>query len=416
MRVLVVAHGHPEARPGGGEIAAHTMFKGLNQLDDVQAYFLARTDDPSHNHTGTRISAVMNRPNELLFYFPKMDYFLFSGLQDDTAREEFAALVDHLQPDVVHFHHYVHIGLETIAIVRRVRPHCRIVVTLHEFLAICNNHGQMVKTGTLALCSEATPAACARCYPKKSSSDFFLRQSFIQSHFEKVDLFIAPSDFLRQRYIHWGIPVDKIIMLENFLPSMDPVPPRPLAVGERRSIFAYFGTINTFKGIRILIDAFESLENLDGTDDIRLLIFGTSPSAGSELQDWFGKAVKRNPRRISYQGPYRRDILPQLMASVDWVVMASLWWENSPLVIHEAFDLGRPVICPDIGGMAEKVIHGVNGLHFQVGNSFALADTIRSAVAHEETTWQRLATGATARSVSGVLTVLMDCYTGDQTA
>ena len=46
------------------------------------------------------------------------------------------------------------------------------------------------------------------------------------------------------------------------------------------------------------------------------------------------------------------------MASVDWVVVPSIWWENSPLVIQEAFGYGRPVICSDIGGMAEKVTDG----------------------------------------------------------
>ena len=56
------------------------------------------------------------------------------------------------------------------------------------------------------------------------------------------------------------------------------------------------------------------------------------------------------------------------MAEIDWVVVPSIWWENSPLVIQEAFLHGRPVICSDIGGMAEKVRHGVDGLHFRVGD------------------------------------------------
>ena len=60
------------------------------------------------------------------------------------------------------------------------------------------------------------------------------------------------------------------------------------------------------------------------------------------------------------------------MAEIDWVVVPSIWWENSPLVIQEAFLHGRPVICSDIGGMAEKVEHEVNGLHFRVGDHAAL--------------------------------------------
>ena len=88
-------------------------------------------------------------------------------------------------------------------------------------------------------------------------------------------------------------------------------------------------------------------------------------------------------------GRYASHELPRLMEQTDWVVVPSRWWENSPLVIQEAFGHGRPVICSDIGGMAEKVIHGVNGLHFHVGDSVSLAETIRTAVA-DEGLWGRL--------------------------
>ena len=53
------------------------------------------------------------------------------------------------------------------------------------------------------------------------------------------------------------------------------------------------------------------------------------------------------------------------MARIDWVVVPSIWWETGPLVVMEAFQYGRPVICSDIGGMSEKVTDGVNGLHFR---------------------------------------------------
>jgi len=74
------------------------------------------------------------------------------------------------------------------------------------------------------------------------------------------------------------------------------------------------------------------------------------------------------------------------------VVVPSIWWENSPLVIQEAFGHGRPVICSDIGGMAEKVSHDVNGLHFRAGDPARLADTMRQA-ATTPGLWERLRQG-----------------------
>ena len=83
---------------------------------------------------------------------------------------------------------------------------------------------------------------------------------------------------------------------------------------------------------------------------------------------------------MTFVGRYERDDIPQLMSNIDWVVVPSIWWENAPLVIQEAFQHRRPVICSNIGGMAEKVSDGVNGLHFRVGDPVHLAETIRHAV------------------------------------
>jgi glycosyltransferase involved in cell wall biosynthesis len=61
------------------------------------------------------------------------------------------------------------------------------------------------------------------------------------------------------------------------------------------------------------------------------------------------------------------------MRGVDAVLVPSIWWENSPVVIQEAFRNNRPVICSDIGGMAEKVRDKVDGYHFPVGSGLELS-------------------------------------------
>jgi glycosyltransferase involved in cell wall biosynthesis len=95
---------------------------------------------------------------------------------------------------------------------------------------------------------------------------------------------------------------------------------------------------------------------------------------------------------VTLAGAYDHAAVPQLMAEVDWIVVPSRWWENSPLVIQEAFMHGRPVICSDIGGMKEKVTNGVNGLHFVVSNPGHLAQTITNAVTTPGL-WQKLREG-----------------------
>src|SRR5690606_30056827 len=99
--------------------------------------------------------------------------------------------------------------------------------------------------------------------------------------------------------------------------------------------------------------------------------------------------------RARFYGAYQNTEMPRLMQSADWVVVPSIWWENSPVVIQEAFFHGRPVITSNIGGMAEKVQDGVDGLHFRVGSAEDLADRLVQALT-EPRLWERLRGGITA--------------------
>jgi glycosyltransferase involved in cell wall biosynthesis len=112
----------------------------------------------------------------------------------------------------------------------------------------------------------------------------------------------------------------------------------------------------------------------------------------AEFQQKFQRLLDANRAHVTFVGRYDHKQLPQLMADIDWVVVPSIWWENSPLVIQEAFAHGRPVICSNIGGMAEKVDNGVNGLHFRVNDPVNLADVLRTA-ATSANLWDTLRAG-----------------------
>lgn len=100
------------------------------------------------------------------------------------------------------------------------------------------------------------------------------------------------------------------------------------------------------------------------------------------------------------------------MAEIDWVIVPSIWWENSPVVIQEAFLHHRPVIASGIGGMAEKIRDEVDGLHFRTGSPESLADKLGRAL-QEEGLWDRLS--AAAPSPSSLATFAQDHLTLYQT-
>jgi glycosyltransferase involved in cell wall biosynthesis len=92
---------------------------------------------------------------------------------------------------------------------------------------------------------------------------------------------------------------------------------------------------------------------------------------------------------VTDNGSYHVDMLRGRMARVDWCIVPSVWWEIFGLVISEAWMFGRPVICSNVGGMAERNAHDVFALQFQMGDHRSLAAAMRRACT-EEGLWDRL--------------------------
>lgn len=264
-------------------------------------------------------------------------------------------------------------------------------MTLHDYFPICAHEGQMVTTGDMALCERATPEACHRCFPEIDADRFVLRRGQIQAMFGLVDQFLSPSEFLRRRYVAWGIPADKIAVMRNARPAVEPAPMRPVAAGGRRDSFGFFGNLNPFKGVPVALDA--ALRLVRGGDTrFTLALHGGMPFQTKEFQEKVEAAARKSAGTVVLRGAYKARDLRSLIAAVDWVVVPSVWWENAPLVIQEAFQHRRPVICSDIGGMAEAVRADVDGLHFRAGDALDLARVMRRAM-DEPGLWQRLSDG-----------------------
>jgi glycosyltransferase involved in cell wall biosynthesis len=366
-RILVMAHAHPDFSLGGGEIAAYNLFKAYRGQEDVEeAWFLARAD----RHRGLTGHISLRRPNEYVWEQAVNDWHLMKAAHQESLTTWFADFIRAVKPTVVHTHHYAHLGLEYLRVIKQVDPSIRIYMTLHEYMAICGNNGQMIKTGSFKLCSRESNDECRACFPEKTAEDFWLRKHYFQSHFKLVDGFIAPSEFLRQRYIAWGLKPEQIVVIENGQADEQPLPPRPLREGDTRNRFAFFGQINPYKGLDVVLEALHSMPKAD-RKKIVLEVHGANlehqPAAYREKVEALREPLIKQGV-VQWIGPYQPHELRARMASVDWVLVPSIWWENSPMVIQEAFISGRPVICSDIGGMAEKVRDGIDGFHVAAGS------------------------------------------------
>jgi glycosyltransferase involved in cell wall biosynthesis len=394
-RVLYVLHNHPVVRPGGAEAYALELYDAMRASERYDPVLVARigsagfTDPP--RHAGAPFTVVGDDPNQyfVLTEWDPYNEFLETYREKSLYTTYIAAFLEAYRPDVVHFQHTHFIGYDFVTLVRRTMPHVPIIYTLHEFLAICHRDGQMVRSVGEVLCTHSSPRRCNECFPEWSPQQFFLRERFIKSHLAHVDQFLAPSRQLLERYVNWGVPRDKI-RFEEYGRVVQPALERP-AEDRPRNRIAFFGQISRFKGLEVLLEAMKILQA--EAPDIHLFVYGASLEVLPEAQRrLFIDALDSSGPNVTFTGPYNPDSVPIIMSEIDWVVVPSRWWENSPLVIQEAFMHGRPVICSDVGGMAEKVTHNVNGLHFTISNPAHLADTIRTA-AHTPGLWERLREG-----------------------
>jgi glycosyltransferase involved in cell wall biosynthesis len=398
-KILYILHNHPTLHPGGAEAYAVELYEAMQASSEFEPLLIARTGSnpnfkiPRTDHPGAPFSSVNGDPHQY-FIFTDMDNFDFFTMSSrdkslyTTYFEDF--LLAH-KPDVVHFQHTLFIGYDLISETRRVLPEAPILYTLHEYVAICHHDGQLKRTENKgeALCLEASPRRCHECFPLIQPQDFFLRKRFIQSHYAHVDLFLAPSKFLLERYVDWGIPREKI-RFEDY--GRLPVKRVSAPTEERPRIrIGYFGQLNRFKGVDVLLKAMRMLGEY-GVEAHLWLHGGNLERQPEDFQTQFKELLTETEGNVTFGGRYDHAALPALISDIDWVVVPSVWWENSPLVIQEAFLHGRPVICSDIGGMAEKVTDGVNGLHFRAGDPKSLAETIHRAVATPGL-WEELQAG-----------------------
>ena len=381
LRVLVFSHLHPAVSRGGAEIAAYQMYRALRAMPDVTAWFAAGAGTRLEPPLGTHVFQPFG-PDEYVLGNAGYDGWLHSATAPRFG-EELRDLVAELRPDIVHFHHYAGLGVEAMLQVKQAVPTARIVVTLHEYLAICHHFGQMVKRPNLELCRKETPRDCARCFPERSENDFYLRKLYLQRFLGLVDHFIAPSQFLADRYIAWGLPAERFSVIENGQPVQDiepaPMPPpNPLVVG-------FFGQLSTLKGVGLLLDAAEELRRRPPRRGrLRIEIWGDASNQPPELRAEVERRLQETRTVVGFNGPYEHGEVIRLMQRCHAVLVPSIWWENSPMVIQEALSAGRPVICSDIGGMAEKVRHGVDGFQFRARSAASLAELLRGLASEPE--------------------------------
>jgi glycosyltransferase involved in cell wall biosynthesis len=422
LRILQVIHQFPPYSSQGSEVYCDNLSRELARTEDVRVFHVSNVSRDwwrrlrretvtglatYHCVDGGKYARLADWPNHFL-------------------RRSFRTVLNDFRPQVIHFHNFLSLGDDLVTLART--SGAVVVYTLHDYGLICPNALLLRDDGVL--CAKQRPDffqdCCpvliraghrgsgppwsarlpslarwqlyARQHPRRWLRALLLavtdgaartlgdprraslerKREFFLTHTRRivrdVDRFLAPSDFLLQRYVSCGFPRHKMEFVRYGFRHFS----RARKNGHRGVCFGYIGALHPQKGVELLLEAFRDIG-----DGASLHIFGSA--FGSPISQKFWQRIKdRTPSNVFLQGAYDNQQVGQILAGLDAVVVPSVWYENSPLTIQEAFIARVPVITANAGGMAELVRDGVDGLHFRLGDAADLRAKLRHVVEHPE--------------------------------
>ena len=342
--------------------------------------------------------------------------------------ETFREILNDFRPDLIHCQHLMNLSLDLPLIARQRKiPN---IYTLHDYWLICPNQGLRLKPEGL-ICDSAESSVCARClssYPRligqlpwlekqglrilpylgplarttanlgriaRVKLPFFFSRSQNHHlpvedpiHFQNlvaavsqrnnlfrevcsaVDLFLAPSEFIRGEFVHSGIPPEKIFPLTPGIepPATDDYPTRK--VKTQKPKIGFIGTLVPHKGLHVLLEAMSKIP----PDRAELKIFG-NPSV---FPQYMNRLRRDYPAfASSFFGPFSHNEIGKILNDLNLLVVPSVWLENAPLIIQEATAVGIPVIASRLGGMIELTRLNQQGKLFLPADADDLAKKIR---------------------------------------
>ena len=178
-RLLIISHGHPNFNVGGAEVAANRYYKEMR--DHFDCISLSRHFDP--NYRGKNLIKLYTS-SEYLFIQNKTsnyDHFLQEASLDKNDELELKNFLQNIKPDVIHFHHFLFLGINLFRKIKNWLPDVKLILSLHEFVLICLNNGQMVTRNENKLCYEANEFSCSKCFNNGGYENFYVRKYFIFS-------------------------------------------------------------------------------------------------------------------------------------------------------------------------------------------------------------------------------------------
>ena len=411
LSVLYVVHGFPPDTWAGTEVYTLELAREVRRRGH-RVTILART--------GAKLEESEGGPAEFSVSEGEFDGLpvvrmvhrlrhrsLRESYHEPRAESVFRALLARLEPDVVHFQHLIHLSAGLVDVARE--HGCATLITCHDYWPICARV-QLIRPNGVR-CEHNMGSGCHLCVAGRGLgeierlakldavdapaldalasglrvarratelvpvgslrrwagfADLRARQPYVLGAYAAADLRLVPSRFLRRKLVEAGLDAHATVYSDNGMRTdrVHALAKRPDPEGRVR--FGFVGTLAWYKGADVLLRAMRRLAG-------RAAVLNVHGDFRPEADLHHAELARLAGPNVRFHGRFDNARLAEVYAGIDVLVVPSVWYENSPITIHEAHLLRTPVVASGIGGMAEYVRDGVDGLHFAVGDDADLA-------------------------------------------
>jgi len=351
--------------PSGGDSSYAIFLLELlkKHRQNVIPFTIKDSRNPSSEYDEFFVNSAYPREEKVSF-LKKIQYAgqIFYSFE---AKRKMQALLNKEHVDIVHLHNIYHqISPSILPVIKKKK--IPIVMTLHDYKLICPNytlfhHGGVHDEDSLGWYLSCVKNKCfknSRWQSALVTAEMIFHHKIMKYYEKDVDLLLAPSLFIRNKFIEHGWKKEKIIHLPytiNFN-SFE-------YIAEDKGYVAYVGRLVEEKGLQVLLEAAKI------TPEIKYKIAGTGPL----MQDLLTIIKKEKLNNVQLVGFKIGRDLREFLGGARLVVVPSIWYEVYGIVILEAKAMGKPVVGSRIGGIPEIL---PKELLVEPGNAEDLARTV----------------------------------------
>lgn len=373
MKILQI-HKYFSYQKGGGSVAAFFETKKLLESKGHDVIIFSMKDE-SNEKSGCEKYFIDNFDiNEAGNIWEKIK-LIPKVINNREAEKKIEELIKAERPDVAHVHNIYH--YITPSIFKVLKKHnVPIVFKLSDYKVICPNYKLFNKGEICERCRGGKYYKCflGRCLKNsKAASLVAMLEAYfhkIKGSYDYIDYFLAPSKFMRDMCVSFGISESRIILLRNVL-NFENIEPE----FQKDKYFSYVGRLSEEKGLDALVKAIKIIKDENKLNNFELRIAGDGPEKDKLVKMAKELGVKKNVRFLGF---LKRDSYAwkEIMQKSSFTVLPSKWYDNSPIAISESMAFGTPVVVSGRGGTKEMISEKC-GLVFEAGDEKDLAEKIK---------------------------------------